>query len=130
MTKHHFFPFRMAIVLKNASVKAPGDTSKAQSRCMSPTTQASSGYHSFAVAYLFGQFCRLQSYLLPVDPLSVAEGAWGNCLALESFIPSCHFELLLNVSEAIVQNSETPFLPEAKLEPVSWTVGPAGSRRD
>lgn len=67
---------------------------------------------------------------LPVDPLSVAEGAWANCLALESFIPSCHLELRLNVSEAIMQNSETPFLPEAKLKPVSWTVGPAGSRRD
>lgn len=44
----------------------------------------------------------------------------GNCLTLVPSIPSYLFDLFLKVSEAIPQNPETSFLPEAKLKPEMW----------
>lgn len=81
--------------------------------------------------YLFWQFWYRPSlpppsHVLPVDTLSTTEAERGTAWHWYLLFLPLFFDLFLKVSEAIPQNPETSFLPEAKLKSASLTVGSAG----
>lgn len=127
------FPFRRVIPsINSSSIMTPEDPRKVQSRCVPATTLASSGHHRFAIclsllAVLVPPLpAPPPSHVLPVDTLSTTEAERGTAWHWYLLFLPLFFDLFLKVSEAIPQNPETSFLPEAKLKSASLTVGSAG----